>query len=245
MSFILDALQKSENQRQQQLGPGRAAVRQGKGSQTVPVWVPVLAVLLIVNIVVLAFVMWPDDVEEQISATSEQPDASSIATAANDGVIPTEERGEVRPLSQEAAVTSSTDKASDIIPIAEEKPAGAGSVTVMTEQEMNTFLISSAPAANDTASSAGSVVELLTNEQTAEELLPTLEELQLRGLISVTEMHLDVHVYSDVAVDRFVFVNMKKYREGERLREGPLLESITPQGVILQHGGQRFVLNQD
>ncbi len=39
--------------------------------------------------------------------------------------------------------------------------------------------------------------------------------------------------------------NMKKYREGERLREGPYLESITPQGIILQHNGQRFILNQD
>ena len=88
MSFILDALQKSENQRQQQLGPGRASVRQGKVSQTVPIWVPVLAVLLIVNVLVLAFVMWPDDVEEQISAAGEQPDANPVATASNDEVIP-------------------------------------------------------------------------------------------------------------------------------------------------------------
>ncbi|MCH8896545.1 MAG: hypothetical protein IH927_09830, partial [Proteobacteria bacterium] len=52
MSFILDALQKSENQRQRQLGPGLAAVRRGKVRQAVPDWVPLLAILLGVNIVI-------------------------------------------------------------------------------------------------------------------------------------------------------------------------------------------------
>ena len=245
MSFILDALQKSENQRQQQLGPGHAAVRQGKIGQTVPIWVLVLAVLLIVNILVLTFVMWPDAVEEQVSATGEHADPRSIATRASDGVMPAEERGEVRPLSREAAATTPEDDGPDNVTTVIEKQTSAGSVTVMTEKEMNEFLGSTTQSTNNTASSTGSVIELVTNEQTAEELLPTLEALQLRGLVSLTELHLDVHVYSDVPIERFVFVNMKKYREGDRLREGPLLELITPQGIILQHSGQRFILNQE
>jgi general secretion pathway protein B len=245
LSFILDALQKSENQRQQQLGPGRAAVRQGKTSQPVPVWVPVVAVLLIVNILVLAFVMWPDAVEEQVSATGEQRDPNSIATQDSDGAMAAEERGEVRPLSREAAATTPKDDGPDAASIAEENQAGTGSVTIMTKKEMDEFLGPKTQSANNTASSTGSVIELVTNEQTAEVLLPTLEALQLRGLVSLTELHLDVHVYSDVAIDRFVFVNMKKYREGDRLREGPLLESITTQGIVLQYSGQRFVLNQE
>lgn len=245
MSFILDALQKSENQRQQQLGPGHAAVRQGKVRQTVPTWVPVLAVLLIVNVLVLAFVMWPDAVEEQVSATGERSDRGLVAIEASDEAMPAGQRGDVRPLSQEAAVTRPKDDGPDSVTTPLEKQTSAGSVTVMTEKEMNEFLSSTTPSANDPRSFAGSIIELVTNEQTAEELLPTLEELRLKGLISLTDLHLDVHVYSDVASDRFAFVNMKKYLAGERLREGPLLESITSQGIVLQYNGQRFVLNQD
>jgi general secretion pathway protein B len=53
-------------------------------------------------------------------------------------------------------------------------------------------------------------------------------------------LRLDVHVFSEQPAERFVFVNMQKYREGERLQEGPQLDEITPDGVILSLGGQRF-----
>ncbi len=55
-------------------------------------------------------------------------------------------------------------------------------------------------------------------------------------------LNLDVHVYSDQREKRFVMINSRRYREGEPLREGPLLESISQDGAILQHQGQRFLL---
>ena len=42
--------------------------------------------------------------------------------------------------------------------------------------------------------------------------------------------------------ERFVFVNMRKYHEGDTLSEGPTIERITPDGTVLNHQGQRFVL---
>ena len=53
-------------------------------------------------------------------------------------------------------------------------------------------------------------------------------------------LQLDVHVYDRQPGRRFVLLNLHKYREGERLREGPLLEEITPDGVILSFQGERF-----
>jgi hypothetical protein len=35
---------------------------------------------------------------------------------------------------------------------------------------------------------------------------------------------------------------MNKYSEGDRLKEGPVVEEITPDGAILEHQGQRFLL---
>jgi len=38
---------------------------------------------------------------------------------------------------------------------------------------------------------------------------------------------------------------MTKLREGEQLAEGPVVAEITPEGVVLGHQGQFFVLPRD
>ncbi|HHJ16312.1 MAG TPA: hypothetical protein ENJ80_06400 [Gammaproteobacteria bacterium] len=53
-------------------------------------------------------------------------------------------------------------------------------------------------------------------------------------------LRLDVHVYSAMSQDRFVLINLQKYHEGEQLQEGPLLDAITSEGVILSFQGQQF-----
>ena len=45
-----------------------------------------------------------------------------------------------------------------------------------------------------------------------------------------------------LGAERFVVVNGRRYQEGATLQEGPTLERITPDGVILNHRGLRFLL---
>ena len=68
--------------------------------------------------------------------------------------------------------------------------------------------------------------------------LPRFEQLLAGGIISVQPLHLDIHVYAGEPSKRFVFINMNKYREGEHLTEGPVVEEITNDGVILKSPGQ-------
>ena len=53
---------------------------------------------------------------------------------------------------------------------------------------------------------------------------------------------MDVHVYSDKPGQRFVLINSRRYREGEQLKEGPVVEAITREGALLRYGEQRFML---
>lgn len=53
-------------------------------------------------------------------------------------------------------------------------------------------------------------------------------------------LSLDVHVYSEQPAQRFVLINMTKYREGDELREGAVLEQITAQGVVMSYQGEQF-----
>ena len=81
--------------------------------------------------------------------------------------------------------------------------------------------------------------------KTIQEGLPSINQLRSTGQISVPNLRVDMHVYSGDATKRFVFINMSKYREGDRLAEGPIIEKITTEGVIMTHEGQRFRLDRD
>ena len=78
-----------------------------------------------------------------------------------------------------------------------------------------------------------------------DDLHPTLQEVRARGALNLPELHLDIHVYSNEPEDRFVFINMSKLREGSQLDEGPVVAEITPDGVILGHQGQFFILPRE
>jgi general secretion pathway protein B len=64
----------------------------------------------------------------------------------------------------------------------------------------------------------------------------------LTGPGALPELHLDVHVFATNSADRFVYINMRKYHEGARLQEGPTIERIRRDGVVLNSQGLRFLL---
>ena len=57
-------------------------------------------------------------------------------------------------------------------------------------------------------------------------------------------LKLNVHLYTDNPEDRFVIVNMKKYKRGDRIADGPVLEAITGDGIVLSLDGNRFRLER-
>ena len=84
---------------------------------------------------------------------------------------------------------------------------------------------------------------LLTDSTPADgEVLPTINEINVADQPALANLHLDVHVYATQPSERFVYINMRKYREGATLAEGPVLERIRRDGVVLNYQGLRFVL---
>jgi general secretion pathway protein B len=84
---------------------------------------------------------------------------------------------------------------------------------------------------------------VLTDSDPADnEVLPSINEINVAGRPALSDLHLDVHVYATKPSDRFVYINMRKYREGATLAEGPVLERIRRDGVVLNYQGLRFVL---
>jgi general secretion pathway protein B len=54
-------------------------------------------------------------------------------------------------------------------------------------------------------------------------------------------LKIEIHVYEKAPQQRFVMVNGKRYREGERLNEGPQLVEIVPDGLVLEFRGEKVL----
>ena len=74
------------------------------------------------------------------------------------------------------------------------------------------------------------------------ELMPP-EPLSAADRRGMPALNLDIHIYSADPDKRFVVINGRHYREGERLSEGPVLESVVRDGAILRQDGRRFQLS--
>ncbi|NND37022.1 MAG: GspB domain-containing protein [Gammaproteobacteria bacterium] len=210
MSFILDALKKSETERQQQGSAEFATVPVGKTRARTPRWIWVIAALLGINIAaMLGLMLRPDTPPANVASPSPAVIPAETPVPHEDQPGPTEtfeeKIAEARDRQPEVALTT---------PVAEMAPDVA--------QE-------AAPAATGT----------VTND------VPSLVELQAAGRVQVAPLHLDIHVFSYVPSERFVFINMNKATEGSTLDEGPRVEEITVDGVMLRYQGETFKLTRE
>ena len=218
MSFILDALKKSENERQQQADTEFAAVPSSPDTPGAPKWLWILGLLLALNVaVLLGILLRPDAPALPAAASPPAAQAPAPQARAPERAAPqdsfTERVEEARRNRPEAAAVE---------PI--EPPPAA---TVQTRQVAT-------PEPSPVAS---------TNTEFA--ALPTLTEVRVNNQVDLPDLHVDIHVYSPVPAERFVFINMTKYRENEVLREGPRISGITVDGVILEYVGVSFILPRE
>jgi general secretion pathway protein B len=212
MSFILDALKKSETDRQQRGAAEFASVPSSSGRREgPPAWLWVVGALLLVNLVVLAGIMLRPAVKvaEPVARPIAQPPAQPV---------------------DEAPARVIDDFASQVASAREQAPPREEPVETKAD----------APTVRPPAPAVTIAREPMNTAS-----LPTIHQLQANGTVALPELHIDIHVYSEVAEDRFVFINMAKSKEGSRLAEGPLVEEITPDGVVLSHNGTRFLLPRD
>jgi general secretion pathway protein B len=72
-------------------------------------------------------------------------------------------------------------------------------------------------------------------------ILPSAAALASEG-VPLPDLRLDLHAYSEQRGNRFVFINGRKYGEGERLPDNLVLEAIEPRGAVLSYNGRRFLL---
>ena len=232
MSFILDALKKSELDRQRQSVPGLVDSGVARPRPRLPAWAIALGLLLAVNLLVLLFVLMRSFLGSPHPPAAMQPrdSAAGITAAGVPATGPPAAESRFSPL---AAPVYAPE-----IPVAPSPPA-AGSIPAPQEAARPVY------AGGTVSNKVRRQDPLLTDEDykaNDDEVLPTINEVTLTGAQALPELHLDVHVFATRAAERFVYVNMRKYHEGATLQEGPSIERIRRDGVILSYQGLRFLL---
>ena len=221
MSFILDALKKSEIERQRQSVPGLMDTTPVRRRNRLPVWAIALGALLGVNLLVLTFVL----TRKSAPATH----ASQPAHAPSIAEVSAEPPNHFSPL--------------DPAPVfAPEIPVAALASPSSVQTQPSRAVSTSAPAAVHRVRHPDPLLTEPDAGPESHEVLPSMSEISLTGSQALPELHLDVHVYATKPSERFVYINMRKYHEGATLQEGPAVERIRRDGVVLNYQGLRFIL---
>jgi general secretion pathway protein B len=230
MSFILDALKKSEVERQRQSVPGLMDTPLAARRSRLPVWAIAIGALLAINLLVLTFVLL-----RRSAPAAPAPVAAQTAPAA--GVaVPAPEAA-----SGAAAHFSPLDAAPVYAPEIPVTAADSPAPPATRTAPLAGLGTRTLPAAKPARRTDPLLSDADANADT-EEVLPTISEISLSGAQTLPDLHLDVHVYATNPADRFVYINMRKYHEGALLQEGPTIERIRRNGVVLNYQGVRFLL---
>jgi general secretion pathway protein B len=231
MSFILDALKKSETERQRQSVPGLMDARMAPRRRGLPGWAIALGVLLGINLLVLTFVLTRKNapaanVSRATTAITERAPEVDTAPPSPKPFSPLDSAPVYAPVyAPEIPVTASPSPSPIQPPATRSGTAGGAGIAAVRREHRSDPLLTDPDASAQT-----------------QEVLPSITEISLTGAQALPELHLDVHVYATRPSERFVYINMRKYHEGATLQEGPAIERIRRDGVVLNYQGLRFVL---
>ncbi len=218
MSFILDALKKSEAERQRQAGPALLEMRVVRPQRRIPAWLIVVgALLVLVNLVGLVWLL----------LRPSTPAVAPVAAAPMAVAAPATTAAGTQPVAQLAPGERLIGPAADGASAAANVPPLFGSDDGPIAGDTNPAdFLPAEPAARNPRSGAA-----LRNYADVGNAVPALR--------------LDLHVYDASPSRRYAFINMKKLREGETTADGARVLEITRDGVVMDYRSTEFLLTSD
>jgi general secretion pathway protein B len=239
MSFILDALKKSESDRQRQSGPALFEVKVAPPRSRLPLWAVAIGLLLAVNLAIVAWMVLRRPTAHAATAhAAAAPVAATLLPPA--GAAPASAPQALPPAAAAPAVVPPASPATAATTTAAAAPSAtpaAGSGDTESAEDL-------APAADAPAIPAAAGLSTHVRRGTADGV-PLYQDWAATPGTHVPQLRLDLHVYAARPEERFAMINMKKVHEGDLLPEGVRVENITPEGAVLSYNGSRFLLPRD
>jgi general secretion pathway protein B len=243
MSLILDALKKSEAERQRHVGPTLLDVRIPRPQRRYPAWAFVLGGLLLINMALLLLFVLRRPASQTpaaavMNAVPAAPAAQIAAASAPSAIAPVTLPTQEPPQStapvglQPSAPASRAGNAAFVPPTLADDAADDDSSNPADEEPALPRSTVQRPAASGS-------VRIQRDDSGGYSSLPNYSELG--G--NLPALRLDLHVYADRPRDRYAMINMQAVHEGDALSEGLRVLAITREGVALDYRGQQFLLH--
>ncbi|MCF6235514.1 MAG: general secretion pathway protein GspB [Gammaproteobacteria bacterium] len=235
MSYILDALKKSEKEREIGKVPTLHSV-DGSGLAHTSKSFPILWIIVVVLSIIVTVLLYFQFKEIAVEVHEE---SLLDETAHVDLSLP------IAVVEVEAGVTQIQSTAETVVP--------QDVIEVVAQEQVQKRLPQKELApeqSNEVLLKEGEILITPTSRREAAETpdetsVPLLSETEYDFQDQLPEMHLDVHVYKKHPESRFVLINMDKYREGQKMPSGVVIEAIVIDGVMMNYQGQRFLMPLD
>lgn len=258
MSYILDALKKAERERRLGKIPG---LENAPGLHTSGYrrsrWTYVIAGALVLNAALLGvlYLYWRDQTLAPAIETNTVQRSGQQGLAETEFAVSSDLSEPEQDLVPQAATTPlATARVDSEIPAA--SPTGEATPATTPAEPPVSVPVEPALPEPVTAPGTEKLEPPIEFEPTTPkpqgftltppaEIAPLLADMPDSFRQSLRPVTLTVHVFSETPEQRFVFINDRRYQEGQKLVEGPVVETIQPTGVVLSHQGQRFMLTGD
>jgi general secretion pathway protein B len=233
MSMILEALRKSEAERQRGRAPGLFVEQRPAPlrERRVPAWAWALGALLLAVLLAWGWREWQRPAVV-IVATAE-PSADAVTEALPTAIAPRmesppREAGSLAPITLAPAAPQVAVAPSPAPPAVASAPPAPAPPAAMTAPRSEAI---GAPAPEPVAPPPDPVA-----------YLPGLDALSAADRAALPPLKLSMHVYAEAPAQRFVILDGQRLVEGASPASGVVLEEIRRDGLVLSVNGQRLLL---
>ena len=240
MSFILEALKKSDRKRRRGEVPdlGTMHAPPPREPRRRALWPFLILTALLVNAALLIWWLEPWE-EKRPPAVAPSPAAARMETPPRPPALPSsavQNPVGTQPPQASAPRAGGATQTPSAVPTAKRLPPAppASTVPQAPRPKSPPKQIPSLPAKPSSTPPPAA----------AEQPVTTLEKLPAEVRQGVPEMNISVHFYSGRPASRMVRINGRILREGDALGGGLTLEEITPEGMIFRSRGYRFQMDK-
>ncbi|WP_290886420.1 general secretion pathway protein GspB [Arenimonas sp.] len=250
MSLILEALRKSEAERQRGRAPGlfvEQVASRPKARAAMPAWAWLLGALLLAT---LAFLTWRELSREERGQVHLTPPTSLESRAVDAGQAPWPEAPPAAPApsvpvpATSAAASAREDLSATGSPAP--TPTSAATPSTTTEAAGTAIAQNDASERRPTpvaeATTGTKEVNLTPFSRPPVDSLPSLASLDAATRARLPPLKLSMHVFAEAPAQRFVILDGQRLGEGASPSAGIVLEEIRREGLVISVNGQRLLL---
>lgn len=237
MSYILDALRKSQQARQPGTAPRTGAVHNISLALPISGWWLALGIFLLFGLLLGAYLFWRSTIGVLPKPAVETAPSQPVAAAPVPATGPTTPATVDKPA---PAPEPSAKKSAPVTDLAEQAklpaPAAPPKKITTAVRSPKKPAAKNRPEAVKTATAPA--VPLVMDDT------PLLQQMPEDFQHALPSLAVTIHVYSQEESQRILFINNREYRKGSQIEGGIRVEDIVPDGVVLSYQGERFKLSR-